>query len=44
MVECYPYSNVEEVIHYLYWREAPTLRLDDELPLGFDEDALARAV
>lgn len=35
-VEFYPYPNVDELIHYVYWAIPPTLGFDDILPKEID--------
>ena len=39
-VEFYPYENIDSLIRYLRWPDPPDLQIEDELPLGMDEDIL----
>lgn len=39
-VEFYPYDQADAVIRYLYWPDPPSLQMEDELPVGMDEDVL----
>lgn len=40
LVELYPYDNIEAVIRFLRWSDPPDLQMEDELPIGMDEDVL----
>lgn len=40
LIEVYPYSTEEEIIHYAYWALPPTLKAGDFLPPQVDEFVL----
>lgn len=43
-VEIYPYPKSIQLIHYLYWIEAPVLEFNDPLPPQIDVEALTEGV
>lgn len=43
-VEIYPYSNQQEIVHYMYWAAPPKLGFTDIIPGDIDTEALREGV
>lgn len=44
VVEIYPFTKDSELLHYVYWMEAPDLAFKDQLPAFIDIEALREGV